>query len=81
MIGEPELIGMGIGSAAIAAFTRFVLSRYPDVGCIVVTPQAANAASCRVLEKAGYECKWTGMLDSDDPADAGPAALYVMDRQ
>lgn len=44
---------------------------------IVVTPQQANRASCRVLEKAGYKLKWAGLLDADDPADAATAVLYV----
>jgi aminoglycoside 6'-N-acetyltransferase len=79
-IGIPELIGRGIGSAAIAAFSASVFERYPDVERIVVTPQTANRASCRVLEKAGYVLTWTGALDSDDPSDAGPAALYIVSR-
>ncbi len=79
-ISERDLIGRGIGSAAVGSFTELVLDIHPDVAAIVVTPQAANHASCRVLEKAGYEMVWTGMLDSDDPGDAGPAALYVRHR-
>ena len=79
-IGVPELVGKGIGTAVIDAFSAGVFDRYPDVDSIVVTPQAANRASCRVLEKAGYELAWTGILDSDDPSDAGPAALYILHR-
>jgi aminoglycoside 6'-N-acetyltransferase len=80
LIGERDLVGRGIGSAAIDAFTGLLFTQHPDVTCIVVTPQLANMASCRALEKAGYERKWTGMLDSDDPADAGVAALYMKHR-
>jgi RimJ/RimL family protein N-acetyltransferase len=75
-IGERDYVGHGIGSAAIRAFTDLVFAAYPDVDEIVVTPQADNRASCRVLVKAGYELVWTGMLDSDDPSDSGLAALY-----
>ena len=64
----------------IGAFTDFVFAADPDVERIVVTPQATNRASCRVLEKAGYDLVWTGMLDSDDPSDAGLAALCVRTR-
>ncbi len=67
-------------SAAIEAFSATVFDHYPGVDTIVVTPQKANRASCRVLEKVGYRVAWTGMLDSDDPADAGLAALYVLSR-
>jgi len=80
LIGERDLVGRGMGSAAISAFTDFVFTSYPDVEAIVVTPQAANRASCRVLEKAGYQLTWTGMLNSDDPSDSGLAALYVRTR-
>jgi RimJ/RimL family protein N-acetyltransferase len=79
-IGEPDIVGQGVGSAMIFEFSTGVFARYPDVTAIVVTPQAANRASCRALEKAGYHLVWTGMLDSDDPSDAGLAALYVLNR-
>jgi aminoglycoside 6'-N-acetyltransferase len=79
-IGRPEMVGRGIGSAVVAAFSQALLEAFQDVTDIVVTPQAANAASCRVLEKAGYERRWTGLLDSDDPGDAGLAAMYVLTR-
>jgi aminoglycoside 6'-N-acetyltransferase len=79
-IGVPDLVGRGIGSEVVAAFSADVFARYPDVDQIVVTPQESNRASCRVLEKAGYRLAWTGMLDSDDPSDSGPAALYMLDR-
>lgn len=80
LIGVRDLVGQGIGSAAISAFTDLVFTSYSDVDAVVVTPQAANRASCRVLEKAGYQLAWTGMLDSDDPSDPGLAALYVRTR-
>lgn len=79
-IGRADPIGRGIGSAVVAAFSEALFEAFPDVTDIVVTPQAANAASCRVLEKAGYERRWTGLLDSDDPSDEDPAALYVFAR-
>lgn len=80
-IGVPDLIGKGIGSRLVASFSRDLFLHHPTVDKIVVTPQAANRASCRVLEKAGYELVWTGMLDSSDPGDAGPAAAYVLTRR
>lgn len=80
VIGDPERVGRGIGSCAVTRFTELVFADYADVDSIVVTPQSANRASRRVLEKVGYELRWTGALDSDDPSDAGPAALYVRQR-
>lgn len=80
LIGEAEHIGRGTGSRAIGRFTETLFADYPDVDMIVVTPQQANRASCRVLEKAGYKLEWAGLLDSDDPADVDTAALYVRHR-
>lgn len=80
LIGEPDLVGRGVGSEAIRAFSAAVFDGYPEIEQIVVTPQAANRASCRVLEKSGYRLLWTGMLESDDPSDAGLSALYTLDR-
>lgn len=79
-IGREDLIGRGIGSAVVASFSKTLFADFPEVTDIVVTPQAENVASCRVLEKSGYERQWTGLLDSDDPGDAGPAAMYVLPR-
>lgn len=79
-VGEPTVVGRGVGSKMIGAFSRLVLVQMPDVDSIVVTPQAANGASCRVLEKNDYVLVWTGKLASDDPSDAGPSALFVRRR-
>ena len=80
LIGAPERVGSGTGTRVVKRFTELLFTACPDVEHIVVAPQQANRASCRVLEKAGYELRWTGQLDSDDPADAGTAALYVRNR-
>ena len=80
LIGVPGQVGKGIGTRVVQHFTELLFTHYPDVEHILVAPQQANRASCRVLEKAGYELRWTGQLDSDDPADAGTAALYVRNR-
>ncbi len=80
LLGEPGLVGQGVGTAAIATFAADTLARYPDIDCVVAAPQQANVASWRALEKAGFQRIWAGLLDSDDPADAGPAYLYALDR-
>ena len=80
MIGEVDFVGRGIGSRLILDFSQRLFDELLDVMTIVVTPHAGNVASRRVLEKSGYEHVWTGSLDSDDPADSGPAAIYVRHR-
>lgn len=79
-IGEHDRLGKGLGSCAVRQFVDDLLADWPDVEAVAVTPQAENRASCRVVEKAGFESAWKGILDSDDPADAGLAVLYVRDR-
>lgn len=46
--------GRGIATRALVGFTRFAFAAY-DVERLYALPLAANAPSCRVLEKAGYE--------------------------
>ena len=45
--------GRGIATLALLAFTRFAFAAY-GVERLFAVPLAANIASCRVLEKAGY---------------------------
>jgi RimJ/RimL family protein N-acetyltransferase len=52
-IGEP-LWGRGIASCALVGFTRFAFFAY-ELERLFAVPFASNVASCRVLEKAGYE--------------------------
>jgi aminoglycoside 6'-N-acetyltransferase len=80
LIGEPEWLGIGVGVLAIAAFTDDVFVAYPDVSAVVAVPQQANTASWRALERAGYVRVRAGMIDSDDPSDAGPAFVYARHR-
>jgi len=79
-LGEDDLVGRGIGSRAVASFARAALVRYPEAEVVVAAPQQANVASWRALEKAGFTRVRAGRLDSDDPADAGPAYVYVLRR-
>ncbi len=80
LIGDPALTGRGYGTAAISLFTDLTFRRYPQAGSVVAVPQQANIASCRALERAGYTRWWAGRLESDDPSDTGPAALYGIHR-
>ena len=80
LIGDAALTGRGLGTLAIAAFTRMALARYPAAGLVVVAVSQHNIASWRALEKAGYRRCWAGELASDDPSDEGPMYLYRHDR-
>jgi len=79
LIGEPDVVGRGVGSDVIATFSPMVFDWRP-VDAIVVTVQQANVASWRILEKAGYQRIWSGELVSPDPSDDGPEHVYVLTR-
>jgi aminoglycoside 6'-N-acetyltransferase len=53
-IGDPGATGRGLGTQMIAALVQHVHEHHPGCG-IVVEPEAANAASRRVLERNGFE--------------------------
>jgi aminoglycoside 6'-N-acetyltransferase len=79
LIGDPDAIGRGVGTAAIAMFVPLVFEWRP-VSSIVVTVQQSNPASWRVLERVGFTRVWAGELDSPDPSDQGPEYVYVASR-
>jgi aminoglycoside 6'-N-acetyltransferase len=80
LIGEATACGRGYGTAAISLITAETFRRYPRADAIVAAPQQANVGSWRALERAGYQRWWSGLLESSDPADAGPAYLYGIRR-
>ena len=80
LIGEPDAVGLGIGTAAITQFVPIVFARWPEVDAIVVAMQQGNPASWRALEHAGFRRVWQGCLDSDDPSDTGPGYVYELER-
>jgi aminoglycoside 6'-N-acetyltransferase len=79
LIGEPDAVGHGLGTATISTFVRLVF-RWRPVGSIVVAVQQSNRASWRVLERVGFSRVWAGSLDSPDPSDDGPAYVYLLER-
>lgn len=68
-LGVPSLLGRGEGPAMIAAFVERTWAALPEVTEIVVPVVAANVASWRALEKAGFERVASGRLEPDNPVD------------
>lgn len=52
-IGNPDVVGHGIGTDMIRALVDEVRHRVPTAG-LLVAPEFENRASCRVLEKNGF---------------------------
>ena len=76
-IGEPDLIGIGVGRRMISQFADACWIRHPSAEQITVVLQQENVASWRALEAAGFRRVWSGDIDSPDPSDRGPSFIYV----
>lgn len=53
-IGEPHLIGRGVGTAMLWAWLAGAHRRYRDVATYIAAPDHRNEASLRMLEKVGF---------------------------
>ena len=81
LIGEPDLVGRGIGRLMIARFAAECWSRHPSEDRIVVALQQDNVASWKALEAAGFRRAWDGDIESSDPSDQRPGFIYVVVRR
>jgi aminoglycoside 6'-N-acetyltransferase len=80
LIGEPDLVGRGIGRRLISQFVDASWNRYPSAERIVVALQQENIGSWKALEATGFRRVWEGDLASSDPSDQGPTFIYIADR-
>lgn len=71
LIGEPELIGGGLGTRAIGTFVDEIVFGRAPWPAVCAGPDPANAASIRVLEKNGF--RFAGRIDTTE----GPEHLMV----
>ncbi|MGH9091200.1 MAG: GNAT family N-acetyltransferase [Acidimicrobiales bacterium] len=72
-IGDPTLVGRGLGTALVAAAVAAARGDLGPVG-VVADPEAANVASCRVLEKNGFRLLGVRTVASEPLA--APMAVY-----
>jgi aminoglycoside 6'-N-acetyltransferase len=77
LLGRADMRNRGVGTRMVRAFTAALFTDMADVQSVVVAVQQDNRASWRALERAGYRRLWAGVLDTDDPSDAGPAFLLI----
>lgn len=73
MIGEPEMIGRGIGSMALTLLVER-LRNDPSVEFVGLAPSIHNARAIRAYEKAGFR-KLREFLDPE----CGPAQYMIQD--
>jgi [ribosomal protein S5]-alanine N-acetyltransferase len=55
----PAHWGRGLATAALQALTDHAFAAHPELRRLWAVPFATNAASARVLQKAGYTCEGT----------------------
>lgn len=80
LIGEPDLVGRGIGPAMIATFVPLVWERYPACRAMVVDVDPANRPSWRALEKNGFRRIYDGDLYDPEEDRTERAFVYRLDR-
>lgn len=64
LLGDAELLGRGIGTAAVGRFVDDVVFGLGDWPAVTAGPEPANLASIRVLEKNGFV--FVGTIDTGD---------------
>jgi RimJ/RimL family protein N-acetyltransferase len=75
-IGEPELVGKGIGTEMLRRFVSEVVFAKPSVRWCIADPDAANVASVRAFEKAGFRV----VKNFVDPSDGKTHALVQREK-
>ncbi|GAA4985392.1 GNAT family N-acetyltransferase [Kineococcus glutinatus] len=80
LLGEEALRGRGLGTRLVATAVRRTWVDHPDAPAVVVPVVAANTASRRVLEKAGFRRVAEGPLAPENPVDDPLHVVYRVDR-
>lgn len=80
LIGDPTLIGRGIGMAMITAFVDHIWNVNADTSCVIVPVCSANVASWRALRSAGFRLIAQGPLEPDNPIDDPSHEILRIDR-
>lgn len=69
-LGEPAMLGRGLGTAAVERFTTQVVLRQPGIRRVIGGPAATNARSIRVFEKAGFRRVREAVVPGEPVAEA-----------
>jgi aminoglycoside 6'-N-acetyltransferase len=80
LIGDPTLVGQGLGTAMIRAFSDRIWQTDTTVTCVIVPVVSANRASWRALQRAGFQLAARGELEPDNPIDDSSHEILRLDR-
>jgi aminoglycoside 6'-N-acetyltransferase len=80
LIGDAGRVGCGLGPRLIQSAVDGVWVDFLDTPCVLVAVVAANRASWRALEKAGFARVAEGEMEPDNPIDDPLHYVYRLDR-
>lgn len=80
LIGDPSVVGRGVGTAMIRAFVDRVWHSDPQASCFVVPVHAENEASWKALRSAGFRLVARGEMEPDNAADTRDHVVFRVDR-
>jgi len=80
LIGPPDALGKGIGTAMVAALVARIWEAHPQAPGIIVPVHSDNQASWRTLARLGFVRIAEGELEPDYPGDSRAHCLYRVDR-
>ena len=80
LIGEEGLTNRGVGTALIRLFVAKAWAEMPDVSAIIVDVDPENRPSWRVLERAGFQRIWSGVMQEPGETEPGPVVIYRLNR-
>ncbi len=80
LLGDPSLIGQGLGTAMIREFVERIWTTAADVPCLIVPVHSHNVASWRALRSAGFHLVGRGELEPDNPIDDRGHEILRIDR-
>jgi aminoglycoside 6'-N-acetyltransferase len=76
LVGGPDDVGRGLGSALVRALADDTLAAHPACGQLLVPVAAGNVTSQRVLEKAGFRFVTAARAEPDNPVDPPEHRVY-----
>ncbi len=76
-IGEPEMVGRGIGTRVVAAFLRSLVFANAAIGSCAIGPEQGNRRAIRAYEKAGFRYWKTIVV----PGETAPEYLMLLTRR
>jgi aminoglycoside 6'-N-acetyltransferase len=80
LVGAADDRGRGLGPRMIREVAAATFAAYERAPAILVAVVAANVASWRALEKAGFHRVGEGEIEPDNPVDEPLHYLYRLDR-